>query len=94
MITVIFSRAALHDVERLYAFLTPKNPASGKRAVKRIYQEAQNLASMPLVGRKIDDERREWFVSFGEGGYVLRYVIIGSEIVILRIWHSREQRFV
>jgi plasmid stabilization system protein ParE len=46
------------------------------------------------VGCRMDDatERRELFVPFGAGAYVLRYRIHADTIVVLRVWHSREER--
>ena len=37
---------------------------------------------------------RELVVPFGQSSYVLRYAYLANrdEIVILRIWHGREQR--
>jgi len=37
-------------------------------------------------------ERRELIMQFGSGAYVLRYVLDGNLIIILRVWHSRELR--
>lgn len=94
MHNVIFSSHAEQDVKRLYAFLKTKNPAAAKRAVQSIHSGAGQLSTMPYMGKVLgeDDERREWFVPFGNAVYVLRYVIIHSDIVILRVWYSREHR--
>ncbi len=42
----------------------------------------------------MDDEtkRRELFVPFGAGAYVLRYRIHDDTIVVILAWHSREER--
>jgi hypothetical protein len=40
-----------------------------------------------------DTDRRELFLPFGTGGYVLRYITDMEVIVIIRAWHSKEQRF-
>jgi len=34
--------------------------------------------------------RRELILQFGSGAYVLRYVLDGNIIVIIRVWHSKE----
>lgn len=39
-----------------------------------------------------DTGRREIFLAFGAGAYVLRYRIDGDTVVIIRAWHSREKR--
>lgn len=38
------------------------------------------------------DGFRELFVTFGARGYVIRYRIDKDHIVIVRVWHSLEQR--
>jgi hypothetical protein len=56
---------------------------------------ADFLGANPLVGRPMRDEtdRREWFVAFGAGAHVLRYVVEPEgATVIIRVWHSREER--
>ena len=35
---------------------------------------------------------RELYLPFGSGGYVLRYVVAREEIVVIRVWHAREDR--
>ncbi len=37
--------------------------------------------------------RREWFIVFGSGAYVLRYMLeAGEQVVVIRVWHSLESR--
>jgi len=37
-------------------------------------------------------KRRELYLPFGNGAYVLRYRLDGDMVVIIRVWHSREHR--
>jgi plasmid stabilization system protein ParE len=86
---------ALTDIERLYAFLDKKNPKAAARAAKAIISEAELLKSNPSAGRPMQDDtrRREWFISFGAGSYVLRYMLENENTaVIIRVWHSKETR--
>jgi len=82
------------DIQRLYDFLIEQDPRAAERAVRGIQLGAQKLLDFPRVGRRMDDatERRELFVPFGAGAYVLRYRIHADTIVVLRVWHSREER--
>lgn len=53
------------------------------------------LKSFPCLGRPLADgsDRRELSLSFGAGSYVLRYMLEDEDtIIILRVWHSREER--
>ena len=38
-----------------------------------------------------DTDRRELLVLFGAGAYVLRYRVHRDAVVIIRVWHSREE---
>ena len=90
---LVVSRAALADLERLHAFLADKNPAAAQRALLAIDNAMQSLDVFPDRGRPLDiPGLREIVVPFGRSAYVLRYAHLGEEIVVLRVWHSREQR--
>ncbi|OAI25941.1 plasmid stabilization protein [Methylomonas koyamae] len=82
------------DVERLRAFLQDKNPNAAARAGQTLRDGANYLSGFPMVGRPMNDgsERRELFLPFGAGAYVLRYRIDGDTLIIIRVWHSKELR--
>ncbi len=90
---LIWSPAALLDVQRAYRFLAEKNPDAARSAVKAIREGVKLLAWQPQVGRPIDDmapEFREWLIDFGASGYVARYHHDGRVAVILALRHQRE----
>lgn len=90
---VIFTPAALRDLQRLRAFLQPKNPEAAKRAAEAIRQGMKALGTHPRLGRLVDDlpERyREWLIEFGDAGYVARYRIDGEAVTVLAVRHQRE----
>lgn len=87
---------ALADVERLYTFLHDKNPAAAAKAAQAILDGANALVAAPRSGRPMPDDtqRRELFIAFGAGAYIIRYRLNTADIpVIIRVWHSREDRF-
>jgi plasmid stabilization system protein ParE len=80
-------------VRRLYEFLDRVSPAAARRAAAAILDGADRLEEHPHIGRPLDDGRREWFVPFGVGAYVLRYRLdAAGDPVVIRVWHSREDR--
>lgn len=90
---VIYTPAALRDLERLRRFLREANPTAARRAAQTILQATQALGAYPQMGRLIDDlsvEYREWPIDFGDSGYLARYRIDGETLVILAIRHQRE----
>jgi plasmid stabilization system protein ParE len=96
---VVFTRLAHQDLVRLRQFIAEHAPNAAARAAKRIKTVAQLLTDQPLVGRPVDapngaarNDIRELPLTFGSGGYVLRYQVLQKQIRVLRIWHAREER--
>lgn len=86
--------AARDDIQRLFDFLVEKDSGAAERMVDEIEAGAASLLEHPRAGKRMDDEseRREWFIPFGVGAYVLRYRLQEDRIVVIRVWHSRESR--
>ncbi len=91
---IIWLPDALEDAQRLRAFLKNKNPIAATRAGHALQAGAKQLIRFPEIGRPMNDstDRRELFIAFGAGSYVLRYIIDKQNIAIIRVWHSKEQR--
>lgn len=90
---LIWSPAALHDVQRLYRFLAAKNADAAQRAVQAIRQGVRVLALQPGAGRPaadMDPEFREWPIAFGDSGYLALYRYDGNTAIILAVRHQRE----
>jgi plasmid stabilization system protein ParE len=93
MTNVIWSPAALRDVQRLHRFLAEKNRDAANRAIKAIRESVKILTQQPGVGRPadgMDPEFREWMIDFGDSGYVALYRFDGVTAVILAMRHQRE----
>ena len=90
---LIWSPAALRDVQRLYRFLSEKNIDAARRAAKAIREGVNIIARQPEIGRPVDDMEpafREWLIDFGESGYVVLYRYDEPTAVILAVRHQRE----
>jgi addiction module RelE/StbE family toxin len=89
-----FLPQAYADVERLHDFLSPKNSDAADRVADLLFESARSLKDTPRKGRPLQSGFRELIVPFGKGAYVLRYRVDEAKgaILIVRIWHSREQR--
>jgi plasmid stabilization system protein ParE len=83
---------ALADAARLHASLRDIGPKAAARAAAAIRKGSEALQSLPRLGRPMDDDtgRRDWFIPFGAGAYVLRYMLEDGTPVIIRVWHCRE----
>ncbi len=91
---VIWLPEAAEDLTRLREFIAQENPTAARRAAQRIQSGVLILIDNPEAGKPLEDgtERRELFLPFGTGAYVLRYRLHGRVVVIIRVWHSRESR--
>ena len=93
---IVFSPAAVRDLERLRKFLQAKSPLAAKRAGEAILKGVQALGAHPKMGRLIDDlpdQYREWLIDFGDSGYITRYRIDGDILTILVVRHQEEAGF-
>lgn len=92
-IELIWSPAARRDIIRLRKFLESKNVRAAQRAANTISKAINLISDNPYIKNKIEgEEDREFFTSFGKNGYILRYRIEHENIILLRIWHTREDR--
>lgn len=90
---VIFSPAAIRDLERLRAFLRPKSSSAARRAGESIVSGLRALGAHPQMGRLVEDLPelyREWLIDFGDSGYIARYRFEGDVVTILAIRHQKE----
>ena len=93
---LIWSPAALKDVQRLYRFLAPKHPDAAKRAVQAIRQEVKILQLQHGLGRPVEDmedKYRDWIIDFGDSGYVARYRVAADTVIVLAVRHQKEAGF-
>ena len=85
---------ALADLRRHREFIRPHNPAAARRAAQAIKQAAERLRDYPRLGKPVEElpEFYELSTPFGSGSYILRYRLVGPMVVIVAVWHSREDR--
>ena len=60
---------------------------------KAIREGMQILRDQPSVGRPVEDmepEFREWFLTFGDSGYVSLYRLDGETAIILAVRRQQE----
>lgn len=83
---------ALSDLQRLHEFMVCANRAAAARAVKSLTAAAGGLGAHPRLGEALEEfapaEVRRLLV----GHYEMRYEVFESRVVVLRLWHTREER--
>jgi len=87
-----WSSRANADVARLHDFLALRNPAAAARATLKLVHAPERLLTMQARAERVEGflprEVRRIIVD----DYEIQYEIRGDEILVLRIWHTRENR--
>jgi plasmid stabilization system protein ParE len=89
-------RAKRGDLIRLRAFTARHDPAAAERAARLIVGGIARLRRHRRLGKRVavapdqaePEEIRDWLVS----DYVIRYLMAGDRVVVLRVWHGKERR--
>ena len=81
---------ALDDLVRLREFIAEKNPAAAKRISEQLIENINRLRDQPELGHGVESLPgvREWIAR----DYVVHYLILKDTLIILQIWHGREER--
>ncbi|MBU1669519.1 MAG: type II toxin-antitoxin system RelE/ParE family toxin [Actinobacteria bacterium] len=83
---------ALSDLVRLHEFLSSVDRQAAARAVKSLSASPQRLLAHPRIGERLEEFEPREVRHILIGGYETRYEIEGSDIYVLRLWHTREER--
>ncbi|NEW88354.1 type II toxin-antitoxin system RelE/ParE family toxin [Rhodopseudomonas sp. WA056] len=89
---LVWSDTAIADLERFAEFLRDNHPAIASRIAPEIVKQARLIADYPRIGRPGPGGYRELNLPVLNAVYVLRYTFDGERILMLRVFHSREQR--
>ena len=91
---IVWTTPARFDVQRLRVWTERHSPAQAKAQAQRIRRAVEALSGMPRLGRQLavpdggPEELRELVLP----PYVIRYLVEPKRIVIVRLWHGREDR--
>ena len=87
-----WSSSAYSDLRRIHEFLEPVDPAAAIRAVQAIVARVRRIPLQPRLGERLPGfgvrEVRRVLVR----RYEIRYEVAGSDLFVLRIFHTREDR--
>ncbi|MCR6645315.1 MAG: type II toxin-antitoxin system RelE/ParE family toxin [Terricaulis sp.] len=85
--------AAQRDLGRLETFIAQMDERAGAKRAKALREALRKLGTHPFVGRPgAKPNTREHTVKFGRSSYLIRYQVTDDAVIIVRIWHGRENR--
>ena len=87
---VTYTERAGRDLIRLRDFIRKKNPQAAQIVSRQLIKNIQSLVDLPQMGTPVEelDDFRELVAR----DYIVRYRVLSDEIVILNIWHGKEDR--
>ena len=89
---LLYSKEAVSDLSRLREFIAQHDPDSAERISASLLEAIENLEAFPRLGHPVSQAPASVPVrDFIAGRYVVRYLLLTQRIVILRIWHHKEQ---
>lgn len=92
MATLIYSRRALSDLERIADFLLETDPAAALETIDLVSEAVLILENHPLIGRMVEHGLHELVISRGKSGYLALYSHEPEPdvVLVLAIRHQRE----
>ena len=93
---LVYSPEAVADLRRLHDFVAAQNPLAARRLSKSLRDGIKRLKQFAQMGRRVrqsadvwaPEEIRDWVT----GTYIARYLLLDETVVILRVWHQKENR--
>ena len=92
MASVKLTDRAVSDLERIFEFVATADPQRALAVVEDIEDALQVLTRHPLIGRGVEDGRRELVISHGRRTYIAlyRWFEVDSHVLVLAIRSARE----
>ena len=91
--SIKWSFEAREDVDRLADFVARHDPLRADEIEKRLTAAPKDLLPFPRRGPRLSEFNPREIREFRIGNYLLRYELTGADIVVLRFFHAREDRF-
>ena len=88
---LVYTEEAITDLKRLREFIALHNPIAAKKVAKELVEKISLLPEFPHIGQPVPqaplpDSIRDMIF----GSYIIRYSIHPNTIIVLRLWHGRE----
>lgn len=90
---VLWTTAAWADVDRLHAFLVEREVESADALFDKLANSPDRLRNFPRRGPRLSEYDPREVRELRVGQYVLRYELVANDVLVLRFFHAREDRY-
>lgn len=88
---LIYTEDAIKDLKRLREFIAKHNPNAALRVAQELINKISLLVDFPHIGTTVKlAPSPETVRDMIFGNYIVRYSIHKETIMVIRIWHGRE----
>jgi plasmid stabilization system protein ParE len=91
-VSIRWSSEARDDVDRLADFVAAYDPVRADEIEQQLNQAPKKLLQFRRRGSRLIEFDPQEVREFRVGNYLLRYELVGTDIVVLRFFHAREDR--
>jgi plasmid stabilization system protein ParE len=92
-VSILWSPEARDDVDRLADFVAAYDPVLAGELEQELSQAPKRLLQFPRRGSRLSEFDPREVRELRIGPYILRYELSGRDIVALRFFHARADRF-
>jgi plasmid stabilization system protein ParE len=92
-VSIRWSAEARDDVDRLADFVAAYDPIRAGEIEQELQEAPKRLLQFPRRGPRLSEFDRREIREYRVGRYLLRYELVGADIIVLRYFHGREDRF-
>ena len=89
---LVWTDASLSDLDRIYRHLEPVNPQAAAQTTRLLVAAPRRILEFPRIGTRLREFDPREIHRIIVDDYEIRYEITQDTIVVLRVWHAREDR--
>jgi toxin ParE1/3/4 len=87
-VRVLWTDAALNQLEAIRDFLSRTSPEYARRIVERLVNRSEQIAAFPRSGRMVPEYELDEVRQVIEGSYRIIYLIKESQVEVLAVIHT------
>jgi toxin ParE1/3/4 len=87
---IIYTPESVGDLKRLREFISTENPNAAAQIAKSLRIGIKKLKTLPKLGIEVKEAESEMIRDLILGDDIIRYLLLGEVIYILRIWYQKE----
>ncbi|MEL0635263.1 type II toxin-antitoxin system RelE/ParE family toxin [Marinomonas sp. TI.3.20] len=88
---LVYTEEAITDLKRLREFIAAHNPNAANKVAKELIEKIALLPDFPKIGTPVQQAPSpETIRDMIFNNYIVRYSTHPNTIIILRLWHGRE----